>query len=287
MSSLNLIAVELSPGFIGFIICLWLYGATLSQTIFYFRSFPGDGRITKSLVCFLCAADTIHVYLLSHMFWNFLVHGRSIGFSILLRLPWQLTTSFIVAWFVTTVVQCFFALRVWKVSNKNWLLVSIISLSSVAQLGAGIAFSTHLIIVGDPFSAFDHVGELCGRIELVCCLVCDMTISASLVYYFTIYSIDVGRSKHILQNLIMLSVNMGLLLYLVTVITFILFHVDAGTFVSLGPQFILSKLYVNSLLATLNSRKHFRALAARTIDFTLPTIPATVTEPLFQHDLNA
>jgi len=221
------------------------------------------------------------VYLLSHMFWNFLVHGRSIGISVLLRLPWQLMASFIVAWFVTTVVQCFFGLRVWKVSHKNWIAVSIIGISSVAQLGAGMAFSAHLIIVGDPFSAFDHIGELSGQIELVCSLVCDLAISATLVYYFSILRVGMEKSKFILQNLIILSVNMGVLLCLVTVVTIILFHADAGTFVSLGPHFILSKLYVNSLLATLNSRKHFRALADRTIEFSLPTIPATVS---VQHD---
>jgi hypothetical protein len=27
------------------------------------------------------------------MFWNFLVHGRSIGFTILLKLPWSVSLS--------------------------------------------------------------------------------------------------------------------------------------------------------------------------------------------------
>ncbi|KIM81870.1 hypothetical protein PILCRDRAFT_821230 [Piloderma croceum F 1598] len=275
----NLVEVELASGFIGFIISLWLYGATVSQSIFYFRSFPGDNRATKYLVSFLFFADTLHVYLLSHMFWNFLVYGRSVGFIILLRLPWQLTTSFIVGWVVTTVVQCFFALRVWKVSNKNWIAVSVIGISSMAQLSAGMIFSAHLIKVGDPFSAFDHVGNLCGRTELVCSMVCDLVISVSLVYYFSVFRIGLERSNHLLRNLIILSLNMGGLLCLVTVITLILFEVEAGTFISLGPHFILSKLYVNSLLATLNSRKHLRALANRTIEISLPTIPDSIDVP--------
>jgi len=281
---MNLVEAELGSGFIGYTICLWLYGATLSQTIFYFRSFPGDSWSTKYLVVFLYVADTIHVYLLSHMFWNFLVYGRTVGFSILLRLPWQLMASFIVAWVVTTVVQCFFGIRLWKLSRKNWIIVSIIGISSVAQLCAGMVFSAHLIIVKDPFSAFDHVGDLCGRIELVCSLVCDLTISASLVYYFSVFQVDMKRSKHLLQHLIILSINMGILLCLVTAVTIILFQVKAGTFVSLGPHFILSKLYINSLLATLNTRKHFRALADRTITFSFPTMQASGTVPLVQHD---
>jgi len=90
------------------------------------------------MVYFLCVADTLHIYLLSHMFWNFLVYGRFVGFSILVKLPWQLTPSFIVSWVVATVVQYFFGLRVWKISRQNWIAVSIIWLSSLAQLGAGL-----------------------------------------------------------------------------------------------------------------------------------------------------
>jgi len=110
---------------------LSLYGTTLAQTISYFRSFPSDGRPTKFLVSqillsfsvracppnhntwsrffsfgrriqfpepvlvrfilFASAADTLHVFLLSHMFWHFLIYGRSIGFLVLLRLPWSIS----------------------------------------------------------------------------------------------------------------------------------------------------------------------------------------------------
>jgi hypothetical protein len=42
-------------------------------------------------IIFVSVADTIHVYLLSHMFWNFLVHGRSVGLIILLKLKWSVS----------------------------------------------------------------------------------------------------------------------------------------------------------------------------------------------------
>ncbi|KIM88473.1 hypothetical protein PILCRDRAFT_814371 [Piloderma croceum F 1598] len=62
--------------------------------------------------------------------------------------------------------------------------------------------------------------------------------------------------------------------YLVTVCSW-QFRVESGSLVSLSPQFILGKLYVNSLLATLNSRKHFRALASKTVELSLPNISDT------------
>jgi len=284
----QLVEGELGPVFIGFAMSLWLYGTTVSQTIFYFRSFPNDSKATKYLVCFLCIVDTFHIYLLGHLVWNFLVVGRFTGLGVLLvTIPWQLLASFITTFFVISVVQCFFAFRVWNVSGKNWIITSIIGLSSTAQFGSGMEFSNHLIKAKSLALAFDHDRTSSGRIQLSCSIVCDLAISASLTFYFFTLRAGVERTRHLLQHLIILSVNTGVLLCLVMVVTIVLFQVKSGSLVSLGPQFILSKLYVNSLLATLNSRTHFRALVRETIDFSLPTLSATTSTPLSQQNSNA
>lgn len=44
-------------------------------------------------VLFASVADTFHVFLLSHMFWHFLIYGRSIGFLVLTWLPWSFSLS--------------------------------------------------------------------------------------------------------------------------------------------------------------------------------------------------
>jgi len=178
-------------------------------------------------------------------------------------------------------LSSFFAFRIWRVSSRNWIVTSIIGISSAGQFGAGMAFSNHLIkSTGIPLA------NAAGRIQLICSIVCDITISASLAYYFFIFRTGMRRSNHILQHLIILSINMGVLLCLVAIATFILFQIKSGSssLVTLAPHFILIKLYINSLLATLNSRKHFRVLAQRTIEFELPTIPSTPDVPTGQQD---
>jgi hypothetical protein len=94
------------------------------------------------------------------------------------------------------------------------------------------------------------------------------------------------------------------------------FQVESGNLVSLGPQFILGKCKLNSFIRSswrsyfvlssicefsvgnvrtvpslllpsllyffpfsLNSRKHFRAIASKTIELTLPTTSVTVSMP--------
>lgn len=61
------------------------------------------------------------------------------------------------------------------------------------------------------------------RIQLVSCLICDVAISGSLIYYLkaglaTLEPIEIvpSRTATILQNLIVLSVNQGMLLWCVS-----------------------------------------------------------------------
>lgn len=95
-----------------------LYGATLAQTIFYFKTFPNDRKYLIFLVsdrdaiwrlakdqpiCLqvtsLFVLDTFHVCCLCSGFWLFLVLGK-LDNTLLLVLPW------FVPWIVCTMGKC-------------------------------------------------------------------------------------------------------------------------------------------------------------------------------------
>jgi len=80
------------------------------------------------------------------------------------------------------------------------------------------------------------------------------------------------RTETILQKLILFSVNQGLLLSIVTIITLVYYEPKANVAFSLPSQFILSKLYVNCLLATLNSRKEYREIAGQDLTLSLSSL---------------
>jgi len=203
---------------------------------------------------------------------------------VVLNIPWQLVSSTFIFYIVISVVQCFFGLRVWKISDENWILALIIGISSAGQLGAGMIFSVHLASVKYTLLSFEGSGNSSGRIQMICSIVCDSATSASFVYYFSVFkSNSTQRTYPILQQLVICSINMGVLLCLVTAVTLILFQFDSGSYISC-THLILSKLYVNSLLASLNSRRHFRALAERTNSILLPTIQPTLSVSAFPND---
>jgi len=235
------------PAFIGFIMGLSLYGTTLAQAVFYFISFPNDSKVVKKSV-----------------------HSRFLQKPALAGLPWQLTASFVVVVFVSVIVQGFFCLRVWKISGRNWFIVTFIALASAIQ------FSTGIVVCIGEFGHPTTSSTLFARLDLISALVCDAAISASLVYFFYSYRIGQPRTEPVLQQLIVLSVNMGVLLCLVTGAILILFETRRGSATSLAPQFISNKLYINALIGTLNSRRHLRELVDRSIAYSLPTVSSGI-----------
>jgi len=142
-----------------------------------------------------------------------------------------------------------------------------IGIVTLIQFGAAMYFT----VLVRPKGPADSNLRLYPRIDLISGMVCDIAVSASLIYYFHSFRLRMTRTDIVLQELIVLSINMCVLLCLVTAVALALFELNVGTAVPLAPHMIVYEIYTNSFIATLNTRKHFRALADRTVDFTLPS----------------
>jgi len=106
-----------------------------------------------------------------------------------------------------------------------------------------------------------------SRVPYIANLWCDGAIAGALMYYFRAYRTGMPRTEPVMQQLIWLSMSTGLLLCLGSGIAWVVFETDPGSASCDGPMFVLGKLYLNSMLANLNSRKHFRSVIERSIDF--------------------
>jgi len=219
------------------------------------------------MVSFLFVIDTLHVYLLCSLFWQITVIGHMI-YDTAQPMPWPLMGSFIVSFVVTFVVQAFFCLRIWRFGHKYRIVAGIIAVTALSQIGGGWAFA----IPNITNKLLKEVSLVPFQIELVSSLLCDVAISSSLIYYFRTNRGIHRRTETILQKLILFSVNQGLLLSIVTIITLVYYEPKANVAFSLPSQFILSKLYVNCLLATLNSRKEYREIAGQDLTLSLSSL---------------
>ncbi|KZP28489.1 hypothetical protein FIBSPDRAFT_947721 [Athelia psychrophila] len=222
-------------------------------------------------VLFVSAADSIHIILISDVFWEALVYGRlpSADASVSAEqpeLPWQLGISFLISVLVILTVQCFFCLRVSRVSCGNKPLLVIIALSALIQFGVAASIlcprdglRNH---VQEPLASANNV---LPRLGLISGIVCDGAIAASLTYYLSSYRTGTLRTEPVIQQLIWLSVNTGAVLCLVTVCSWVLFETKQAPPSCMALHLVLTKLYVNSMIATLNTRRHFRTVLGRSI----------------------
>ncbi|KZP12954.1 hypothetical protein FIBSPDRAFT_961017 [Athelia psychrophila] len=267
----------LRPAFIGFTISLSLNGLSIAQSIFYYRSFPRDGRVKKLIVLLLNIAELAQTLVLSGMFWDALIRNKLLragGDASLDKSPtdpWPMKLSFVIIAVITLFVQGFFCLRVWRVSLGNVALFAVISISSLTQ------FITMIYLVAETDEMMDRENFPPGSTNnrLVCLaflgnIMCDGTVAGSLTYYFRSYRTGMPRTEPVMQQLILLSTSTGLLLCLLTALTWALAQINPHHNSNcLVPLLIVGKLYVNSMMANLNSRRHLRAVVERTIDYSM------------------
>ncbi|KZP26045.1 hypothetical protein FIBSPDRAFT_1041104 [Athelia psychrophila] len=261
----------IGPAFIGFVISLSLHGISIAQTIFYYRHFPHDGKAKKLIVFVLNLADLAQTAVLSNTFWMLLYGRRFVGadgnatrISPDLSL-WQLEVcysgSYVIAAFIMAIVQ-----GVWRVSCKNVALVAAITITSLVQMGALIYIDARCDEVMGPQSVASYLISL----PFVANIACDGAIAGSLTYYFRSYRLGMPRTEPVMQQLIWLSMGTGLTLCVTTAFAWAL-SLFYGSASFIGPLFVVGKLYVNSMMANINSRKHFRAVVERTIDYSMHT----------------
>jgi len=163
-------------------------------------------------------------------------------------------------YFLATAVQCFYAMRVWFVSGKNLWLTGAIVVLSIIQLAGGFALVSYMVTQNTIVSVYSRFNHIAGGIELAASILCDMIISISLVILLRKNRDQVFRgTRHAVDRLILYSINIGLLANAVVIANLITWLVAPETdFTWAVFHFSLGKVYVNSMLVSLNARKKIR-----------------------------
>ncbi|KAI5984051.1 hypothetical protein EDD15DRAFT_1811418 [Pisolithus albus] len=91
-----------------------------------------------------------------------------------------------------------------------------------------------------------------------------ITVSLCVLLYDGGFYSSCPRTKRLINTLITYATNRCLLTLLV-VISELAVNVDQQAFWTMGLNFIMGKLYTNSLLASLNAREHLRSQGSNTV----------------------
>ncbi|KAH8108742.1 hypothetical protein DFH11DRAFT_1631018 [Phellopilus nigrolimitatus] len=256
--------------FIGLLFTSIFYGGAIGQTAWYFSLYKRDSEWRYLLVATLLLLDTAHVIVFSvAAYYVFLSWLNPLG--ALDTTTWSLPTTIAITYALTFIVQCFFILRIWTLSQKNKAIIACITILVMVQIASGMG--TFILLRIEPKILFDSMLEInlvaqetrspifdittrtkiAAAIELSSSLVADLAITATLVFY--LYR---GRSvtkfafaaNSVINRLMCFALSTGLLTSLVALVNLVLFLSAPNSFSWLALQIVSSKLYVNSLLAT-------------------------------------
>jgi len=237
--------------FVGLVVSAVLYGVSLLQTYIYFNRFPRDSWRLKLLVVAVWFLDTLHLFLCATEIYWYLVlnffNPPALGTT-----HWSLDLQGDCEGFIGLAVQMFFAQRVWKVS-KNWYLTGFIVVLGLLHFALGIFFSVEAFLLKD-FSKFPQLtwATITG---LGGAAVADLAIAGTLVYYLNKSRTGFKRTDSIINTLMIYSINTGLVTSICALLNVIFAIITPTEQIYTAFFWCLAKLYVNSFLATLNSRQ--------------------------------
>jgi len=238
-----------------------LYGVTLIQTLFYYGTYDQDPLGLKLLVALLCLLDTAHLIVTTHMVYYHLITmwGNPAVLDPEVTV-WSLKAGLFLSAIIALVVQSLLILRIWRVSKRHWLLTGYLSVLSLISLSASIAYAIRVAL--HPRDLFSKEWRLVALIALGNALLVDVSVSISLVYLLRRSRTGIESTNAMIHSLVKYIINTGLLTSSAALVHLVLSIFLPASLEFLAFYVVISKLYTNTLMGTLNARKIIRGRGA-------------------------
>jgi len=231
-----------------------VYGITTLQSYFYYMSFPRDDLSIKLLVGSIWILDTLHVIFMCHALYFYLITGFG-NPLLLMNGTWPLFSSIAINVVVAFIVQCFFTERIFQLCppGKRWWVTGIIAITVLAHFVFGLETVVFLSMKKE-FARFKEVTLIAAVPFGVAAVLSDIIIAVALCVLLGSNRSSFDDTNSVINKLIVFAINRCILTSTVAVVETIVFSVLPNSFYSLAIDFVIGKLYANSLLAVLNSR---------------------------------
>ncbi|KAI0323795.1 hypothetical protein GY45DRAFT_518824 [Cubamyces sp. BRFM 1775] len=239
---------------IGTALALILYGLTLHQAYRYARLYPTDPTWLKYYVTVLVIMDTLQSVLSTHTCYWYLVTNY-FNPTHLYTGVWSLNMLSVVQCSAIVICQCFYTRQVYILIKApyKYIVVLVAVVMGTIGTGASIADSAEAFIQPN-FAEYQKFLWLVA-VSFGPVIATDIMLTSILV--FTLHRSRTGfkRTDSLIDTLILYSICTGLITDLFGIVTFILALVLPNDLIWVGVSLVTTKLYVNCVLAALNTRK--------------------------------
>ncbi|KAH9943025.1 uncharacterized protein BXZ73DRAFT_97089 [Epithele typhae] len=253
--------------FLGVFVSTILWGISCSQLYYYYNGYPNDRAYTKVMVLAVWASDTAHQALVTHTLYTYLIteYGNPTALSYITK---TIVVEVLFNGITGFLVQTFFVVRVWKLSDKNNCFAAPLGLLVLAELVFSIGYFSEALSLS-TYTELPRVRALSISMN-VFAAAADVSIAGSLCFMLNRSRSEFVKSNTLINKLILFAVNTGLLTSVCACISLITYFTLPLSFVYICFYFLMGRLYANSLLATLNARNRLRSHAATDGSLSLP-----------------
>ncbi|KAL5484836.1 hypothetical protein ACEPAI_7478 [Sanghuangporus weigelae] len=257
-------------------VAIALSGVMLLQAYMYYRGRRRtDEKVYGLLVVVLLLLDVAHVICIMTTLYHYLIRnfGNNEELEVLVpephRLPYSCPENSSVN---TCIADCrsdwddhFLRAELFHlagVETKKSIIAPVIFVFQIARLTSGWVTTVKAIEFG-TFVAWTHQVRWIFTAGLAVAVLCDILITGSLCYWLHGSRSGVHGMNKIIDKIILYSVENGMLICLASVASLICGITMPGNLIFIGIHFVISKLYINSILASLNTRNSLRARKER------------------------
>ncbi|KAF7303685.1 hypothetical protein MIND_00597900 [Mycena indigotica] len=250
-----------------------LYGMGILQAWIYFANRPQDSLSIKLTVLIVVVLETLQATFFFRSSYLRFVQNFGVLTAVL---NWVDSVQLLSSYLGAFAVQLFFASRVYRLTQntRSWFakigMYGIFFFAFISVV-AGIAQTAWTNAIGS-FLKLDETKAV-TTVQAATSLACDLLITLFLCVFLTSQKGDIKKTNVMMDRLIYEAINRGTLTALASGINLVLFLALPDTFwffLGLAPS---SKLYMNSMLATLNNRQRIRDQVASSADKGWNSIP--------------
>ncbi|TRM57395.1 hypothetical protein BD626DRAFT_212906 [Schizophyllum amplum] len=245
------VGLTFGPMLIGVCLNMILYGVVLMQMIFYLQTYKGDASWIRYLVLYLFIIETLNTGFEFGFVWEPLIQNYGTP-KATTDFPIMLAAEPITIAFISLPIQCFIAWRIWNMT-KSAIIASVIVILGLASFGGGIWLTQKIIEV--RYFARKPDLHWAALVWLVAAAVADIMITIVLVWNLARRKTGFSHTDDVINAIIRLTIQTGLLTAFLACLDFILFLVFPKTTLNFVCNLCLAKLYTLSLMSTLNARQ--------------------------------
>ncbi|KAL1746667.1 hypothetical protein HDZ31DRAFT_61988 [Schizophyllum fasciatum] len=252
---------KIGATFLGIVFAAIFYGITSIQAFLYFQrpKEQSDGWKYNLLVSGLWILDTIHLAFVCDAGYHYLINNYANPIA-LTSANWSITAQILISSFSNFIIRGVYGYRVWSFVRGRMVLGLAVTLliagTTLASFAAGIAFTVKVFEIPqfsrfDEFSYFMYTALGAGvGVDAMIALALSLSLSKSRTGF--------KRTDSLVNILMAYTINTSLLTSLCSIACFTTYTIWPHEMTYIGIYFTLSKLYMNSLFATLNGRSAIR-----------------------------